>query len=284
MRRTVLLWIARIALFGIVGGLSVAYYGSTVDTDAAIWGGIGAACLCAAIAIATFLSAGRPDRELRNRWGYYLYVYNAALAGNDENAEQAPIDYAAELNAVRARYAADPDPRKNRIEKPHASNVGVCCDFSVLKAGAIYYGCLVEADTKLFAPSRAVHGVSGAVFVYSPDAFFEQEPTALKRIADAVYDGRALLLPSDTHFFTNMRLSSEITCGREVYMSSVLVGRKQLPLSAFRKERAIVPVIAAPESCRSAFVVDSRYWGDALVVDFMTPDENADRYGEPFDV
>lgn len=284
MRRTVLLWIARIALFGIVGGMLLAYYGSTRDANAVIWGGIGTASVCAATALATFLLANLPDKALRNRWGYYIFTYTAARAEQEENAEPTSIDYAAELETVRANYAADPDPRKNRIEKPHASNVGACCDFSVLKAGKIYYACLVEADTKLFTPSRAVYGVSGAVVVYSPDPYFEQNPTALLPIAEAAYREPNALLQNDTRFFTNARISPNLTDGRAVYMSSVLVCRKQLPLGAFHKAGAIMPILAAPETCRSVFVVDSRYWTDALVVDFMTPKKSVDRYGEPFDV
>lgn len=173
-------------------------------------------------------------------------------------------DFKAELDKLRAAYAADNNPDKNKIPKSFYGSVAPYYDFSVLKSGKIYYGFLVEANNMLFtSPTHNTYDVLPAVFVYSTDPYFEEHPYDLQPISQKLFDNRENnILKNEKEYFHNIKVDESLTGGREVYMTTVMVSRAHLPLGYISGN--LLPLIADPLNCTSAFVVDVKYWTEDL--------------------
>lgn len=220
--------------------------------------------------------AAKTDKVLLARWQSYLRLAH-------QKAEQAEtvadtLDYRAELSAVRKNFAADSSARKNRIAKPEFAGTRPFCKYSVLSMGKIVYGCLVEANEKIFEPSHLVHGVYPAVVVYGTDDCFEQDPAALRAVAEDLFKNRHNnFLRNETEYFANKRLPHEWTNGKTVYCTTVLLYRYHLPIGCIRHPHTILPVIVDPNGCTSVFVVDCKYWTDGLVSDYLFSNNYSDQ-------
>ncbi len=183
-------------------------------------------------------------------------------------------DYKAELDEIRSNFAADTAPDKNHILSKYQS-AGTAdwakpyYDNNVVKVGEIYFGALVQANSNLFKKTRA-NPVLPGVIVYSTDDYYESNPTELKAIADKLFGDKANNdLRFERKFFTAKLLPQELTDGRKVYITSIMIARKLLPQYRLCGENTLVPVIAAPEKSTSVFIVDCKYWTDNIVAHFI---------------
>lgn len=181
-------------------------------------------------------------------------------------------DYKEELIKTRANFAADTNPDKNRIlgkyqavaewAKPYYDN-------NVVNVGQIYYGALVQANTKLFKMTKA-NPVLPGVIVFSTDDYYISNPAELKEIADKLFSDKANNnLRFENKFFTATLLSQDITNGRKVYVTSIMVARKHLPQYKLSGKHTLLPVIAAPGKSTSVYIADCRYWTDNIIANFI---------------
>lgn len=172
------------------------------------------------------------------------------------------FDGRAELETVRRNFAAHP-PKK----VAHGGSEALAYDKSyfderVLKTGTICYGCIVMANGELWNKSEMTAKIMPAALIYSLDEYFADNPAELKKIAFAVFDVRKELIRDERRFFSNIPVPEALSGGREVYISAFMVYRSALPLGCLSDR--IFPVIASPKA-RSAFIVDKKYWSDALL-------------------
>ncbi len=259
----------------IVGGLIAIYFGVTTDNSAATVAGAVICVVGIAAALYLLRIANRPDRGLIRRWTRYLTMSETEMS-----------DYQAELEAIKERFDADGDKRKNRVPKPDFAGAGKFCDFSTLENGEMFYGCMVQANEDLFEPSRNVYEALPAVFIYSRDEYYKNSPEELIAIADELYRNKANnSLKYETKYEFNNKVDESLTDGREVLLTDILVYRYHLPLGALGAIR-LLPIIAQPDKHTSAFIVDCKYWSDGMIYKYLhcEPEREPDRYGEPFDI
>jgi hypothetical protein len=110
----------------------------------------------------------------------------------------------------------------------------------------------VQANDKLFEKTRLFPVLPGIV-VYGTNGYFENNPLELREIAEKGSNA----FQYEKQFFSNMRLPQDKTNGREVYMTTVMISRDQLPQNSL--QGGLFPVIAAPDQTTSVFIVDCKY-------------------------
>ncbi len=181
-------------------------------------------------------------------------------------------DYKAELNQIRINFTADTNPEKNRVLGKYQSADAWAKPFydnHAIDVGEIYYAVLVQANGKLFQKKKTNPVLPGVV-IYSTDEYFESDPNALKKIANALYADKAFNdLRFEDKFYTPTPLSTDLTDGRRVFISSVMIARKHLPQYKLTGQHTILPVIAAPQKSTSVFVADCKYWTNDLIAQFL---------------
>ena len=101
--------------------------------------------------------------------------------------------------------------------------------------GEFALGCIVAANNKLF--KRGLLDLPGYI-IYTFDEYYEENMEELERLADEVYDlggtkqknkllkKRAYLLEEMMENDFGIRLPLEMTGGREVFFSSIMLNRK----------------------------------------------------------
>lgn len=220
--------------------------------------------ISAIIAVATFVScitlnvlAGKPGKYLKEKRAQYARL----TAVKD-------IDFKGELETVRSNYAADDYAYKNRIEKVRGIGTNTLYDYSVLSKGKIVYGYIVEANSDIFKYKEGMR-VYPAVAVFGMDEYFETHPYALAKTAEELYANRNFnILANERNFFTSKKIADGD--GRELYVTTLLLYRPYLPV--YTLQGALLPVIVDPTGCPSVFTVDSDYWTDALISNFICGD------------
>lgn len=272
-KRKIMLFVAKCALFAGWFGLLAIYIAVSKEMLPLLIVGLITAVSGFVCSLTLFLVASFPDKKTKAEWFSYLFIESS-----DDTT-----DYAAELKKTRADFLNDGDPLKNTFLKPHYANAKPFCDFSTICTGKIFYGCLVLANENLFKYSRFVHKVLPAVVLYSVDDYFESNPEELIKIADLLEKNREGVLKNQTKYFKNVKLSDEVAGDREIYMSTVLICKRQLPFGQLFNYR-LFPVIAAPHTDLPVFAVDSKYWSDKLIYNFIRYEYGNADYGEPFDI
>ena len=267
--------VAVIAAFGIIAACyAYTRYDKTVFAIFLVLGILGAGGY-----VALRVVAAKTDKALRERWQSYLRLARQNASRAETVADT--LDYRTELAAVRKNFAADTGARKNRIAKPEFAGTRPFCKYAVLETGKIVYGCIVEANEKIFEPSQLIHGVYPAVVVYGTDDWFEQNPGALRTIAQELFNNRHNnFLQNEAEYFSNRRLPAQMTEGRTVYCTTVLLYRYHLPFGCVRQPHTILPVIVDPDGCTSVFVADCKYWTDGLVSDYLLSKDYSDESAE----
>lgn len=178
-------------------------------------------------------------------------------------------DYVAEINGIKSRYFADVNADKNIVPKPHFQYADRFTDYSVLKNGQIYYGCMVQSNDKMSEASSETDELWTATFVYSRDEYFVSNPLELIKIARKLFsNGENNKLRSETKYEFNKVLDTALTDGKEIFMTDMLLYGEHLPLGG-RGAGQIMPIIANPDTSDSAFVVDCKYWSDSLIYDYI---------------
>ena len=174
-------------------------------------------------------------------------------------------DFQSELETVRENFGKDTDSDKNKIGVFPFVGSAPFYDFSVIKSGKIYYSYLVEANSSLFQNRRMDRMTLPAVVVYSTDERYESDPLALKEIAEKLFANKNHnFLRNDMEYFTAKKLADK---DHNIYVTTIMVYRKHLPLYCLSD--SLLPIIADPEKSTSVFFVDSKYWTDSLIGNFV---------------
>ena len=273
-RKKRLLWLFRSMAIPMVIGIVLVYSGIQLSVTPAIIVGVVLFVLGSGLAVGINIISKHPPVKLVKRWKEYL-----ALKTDDIT------DYAAELDRIEQNFRADTSKDKNMFDMPMISDVKSFCDFSAL-SGKLYYGCIVRANELLFMPSENTDEAFPAMFLYSRDEHYRQNPQELIDIADALYkDKEHNFLRYETLYHFNEPLDSELTGGREVFVTDILICRALVPMGMLGGLR-ILPIVADPEKSKSAFVVDCKYWTDKYIHAYITTggedDGPPDTYGNPF--
>lgn len=186
-------------------------------------------------------------------------------------------DYAEELNAIRENYSKS-DPKSNIFDVPDYIAFRPLKNFKVFETGKIYYGSLVQANEELFKETR-VERVLPAVVVYSQEEYYEKNPEELGEIAHSLFANKENnCLKNETEYMFHMPVDESLTNGRKVYMSTLLINTKQFPLNYI--SGGLFPIIADPEQSKSVFVIDSKYWTDKFLGNFIHVNNIAKRVEE----
>lgn len=177
--------------------------------------------------------------------------------------------YKDELDKMRENFAADTSANKNTIPRPlMGKNTKPYFDFNALKNGRVYYGCLVEGNTVLFTKGNLNNYMLPAVFVYSTDEYYEEDPLALGEIAENLYNNRRNnILRDERNYFSNVVVDDPACCGRKVYMTTVMVYRPLLPTGYITD--GLIPLVADPEHSQSAFVLEDKYWSKTFACNYV---------------
>lgn len=200
-----------------------------------------------------------PGNELESRWRAYSAIPRDKIT-----------DFAAELEEVRKNYEEDTDPNKNYVGKFKAFKG----ERPVQETGKIYYAHLVEANSALFKRNFSSFTLPGVV-VYSKDEYYAKNPYELAETAGRLYaNKRNNLLKNELKYFYNEKMTDEQ--GRELFITTIFLHRFHLPDGYLRG--SLFPVIADPENCKAVFAVDSIYWTEKLIANFMWHDIS---YPEP---
>ncbi len=189
-----------------------------------------------------------------------------------------PIDdYQKELAFVREQFEKDTSSFKNLVQTNGREFWKILSDRTAINAGKVCYGYLIQANTQLFT-SKNKYLALPATIVYSHDEYYEKKPLELQKIAYALFENRDNNgLGNETEYKIRIPVPQEICEGREVYFSSVLIDRHQLPFGFLTS--GLMPVIAHTQKETSIFVVDCKYWSNALITNFIR-DENFDKFCE----
>lgn len=257
--RRILYYCLNLVAIALVFGVLAAIYTYSREYMNKFYISLAIAAISLVLFVILFIQYNFASRELKLRWALCL------TAKLDKNA-----DFANELKSVISNFEKDNDKQKNIIPKPNFYGTKRFCDFSVIKSGSICYGCVVEGNLKLFSPSKFVNQVLPAVIVYSYDEFYQKNPFELKSIAKRLFNDRnSNFLKKETDYFANVPLSNEIAGDRKVYATTIMVCRRHLPLGGFPSSNLIIPVIANPENSDSVFIVDSKYWTENIIANYL---------------
>lgn len=183
------------------------------------------------------------------------------------------VDYIKELESVRSNFSADHNPNKNQISYVFYPLAQPFYDYEVINSGKVYYGYLVDANSSLFKNKSVATLTYPAVAIFSTDNYFEQNPLALKKIARDMLEDSAIvswiqkIVQQKREFRSAVQLPAKLTDGREIFITTVLIDRRQLPLGYLSD--SLLPIIADPLSPTAVFAVDVKYWTKSLIGNFV---------------
>lgn len=180
-------------------------------------------------------------------------------------------DYKKELEIVRENYKKDVRKDKNQIPYIDESSFQTLYEYETLRKGKIYYAYLIMANTALF-DTNSKYMLAPAVFLYSTDEYYEENPLELGEIAHALYENRENnFLKDEESYEKNVLIDETLTNGRKVYASTILMYRPQLPLGYLSGK--VIPVIVNPGANTSTFAIDVEYWSPNLIANFAKADD-----------
>lgn len=253
-----------VILAGVLAFLG-AYVAGELEQDATVLFVIAGVLFVVSIALPIYINtvALKPTKEEQAKMNEYL-----SLPVNEN------IDYKAQLDEIRNNFRSDETPGKNtfkigRLPYP----VQPLADFSVIRRGEIYYACIFFMSMALeMGRGATVNDTYLANVVYSTDPYFETDPLKLNSIAEKLFGrlhGRLpnVLRSGSFPIYTQEPVDEKFTDGKEVFVGSMEVYLPQLPL--MKVTNRIAPIIAAPEACEAAFLVDCKYWTDEFIADFV---------------
>ena len=136
--------------------------------------------------------------------------------------------------------------------------------------GQVVWGCIVQANNELF--DRRQHDDCPAVAIYSLDPYFDGRLSELREIASCIFE-----LKGENYEDNELRLFSRVlsnerttlmkqpvpkylTGGRDVFYSTIMVHRKQLPVPFL--DEVFFPLLVAPEYTTATMILPKEYWGN----------------------
>lgn len=189
------------------------------------------------------------------------------------------------LNEIRKNYAENPLKKDLYEENDDMDWDGIDplvkleeTDTGLLyQKGTIHYGCLVQANDKLFKASPLT--TAPADIVYSTDEQIDRNPELLAKIAHRIFSYKGLdskqvpeefrkiaaLITDEMERFFELPVPECATGGIPVYITTVMVRARQLP--KWKLEGKILPVIAAPGTTKLVRILPKKYWSKQFIAD-----------------
>ena len=194
------------------------------------------------------------------------------------------MDYQKELEEMRARYADKPlflktlpcpewlTP-KDRLYSIYKEHTTLCTH------GKIYYGCIVQANEILFRYFPQTDHPGN--LIYTTDPLAERNPWVLRQFASTLFYYKdkpeqdtpqelreivAVIRDEMDRSSFSFRASSGDSPAMDMTFLALMIFRKHLPKRTLKG--SIVPIIAAPEYCKSVMILPKKYWTKALIEDW----------------
>lgn len=185
------------------------------------------------------------------------------------------MDFFKELNEMRQKYTKKP-PKNEKLPRPEwlTPEDGLYSVYEekeqLFHKGQIYYGYIVQANIGLF--SFFPHSDLPANIIYSTEEVIARDPMLMKRMGQYLFHFKKEQEHSNSEYkeilnvirdeldrssFKFKPLRAE-ELGEEMYFTSIMVFRKHLPCRVLKG--GIVPIIAAPDKCRSVMILPKKYW------------------------
>ncbi len=255
------LWITGGLLLAAGAAMIIAFAAIATESDNPIYGLLGGGIALAVLGLIAMTTGGIVTSVPGAGVKRCIAEYTALPVNTD-------INYAAAIARVRENFAADANPDKNVFTpKRRLIGTGNCYDFGMIARGGIYYAYLVNALFPMNFKYSMFNPALPAYFVYSQDPYYDSHPLELQRIARVMQDNsRIEEIRRTDEFFNNLLVPPELTGGRTVFVTTIVVYKAHLPL--FRITDSLCPVIADPSSSPSAFIVDCRYWPNDLAANY----------------
>lgn len=199
------------------------------------------------------------------------------------------VFFAEELELMRDRYKQNPpemllkgnvfDTEQDFIDLENADPLNVIYreEQTLIKKGNVFMGCIVQANENLYKWFPPLN--YPADMIYSPDPILGTDISRLYAIAEKLYSykDRPQDAPEELHElaewitdemtrFFNVPLPDSLTGGKEVYITTFQVMRKNLP--GRKLQQNVLPILAAPGSCKSSAVLPIGFWSERFLSQF----------------
>lgn len=187
------------------------------------------------------------------------------------------MDFAAELNAMRANFAASKNVKKDQYVRPsfvkpgNVRNVIYDQMKQLYEQGSVVWSYIVMANELLFQYSM-VQGNAGIMYTYCGHPSIDANPDPLRQVANAINGLRstplealppemrqlAYSVQSEVTPIYNYPLTTKQMDGVQFFCSSSILQRSMLPHTYI--ENMLVPYIAAPHLQHPGVMLPCRYW------------------------
>lgn len=194
------------------------------------------------------------------------------------------MDYEKELEEMRTRYADKPlfikklpcpewMTPKDKLYSIYKEKSTLCTH------GKIYYGYIVQANEILFRFFPQTN--HPANLIYTTDSLAERNPWILRQFARTLFYYKdkseqdtpqelreivAVIRDEMDRSSFNFRASSGDSPVMDMTFLALMVFRKHLPKRTLKG--SIVPILTAPEYCKSVMILPKKYWTRALIEDW----------------
>ncbi|MDE6690332.1 MAG: hypothetical protein K2K04_00015, partial [Clostridia bacterium] len=200
--------------------------------------------------------------------------YKKLLQSEIDSYDNYPVkeveNYAYDLAAVRENFLADVDDYEEDGESEPFGELG-----KENKQGrySFYYACVLSVDKKLNDPFGK-QGVFPAIIIYSDDEEFRYNPRGLESIA-AIINGLdekerrenfKMAVDVKKHTVADVRVPAEWTEGRQVFLSGVVISRRDLPKLSVTDN--IMPVVRSNKD-GVIYSINKDYWTEGLISQFV---------------
>jgi len=189
------------------------------------------------------------------------------------------MNYAAELDRMRKRYAAF--PMKEKLIRPDwlkaedRLNVIYEEERRLFSEGTVHYGCIVQANVILFKAFPRDN--CPAEFVFSADKTMDDKTEVLSEIAQYIYSCKNNYdFPPPEKYkdivravrdeYDRSSFSFEISAPKaEICFISTIVFRSHIPTGVLKGR--IIPLLVHPDR-KTAIILPQRYWSLAMRVKY----------------
>lgn len=200
------------------------------------------------------------------------------------------LDFAKNIEKTRERYRKN-KPDGKVMKKPYwmepkdQMNQIYDNQEELLINGMIVYGCVILANPMLKDKYPRID--SGMMVLFSEDEYFDENPQEYQKISDRIAEygmGEIDIVPkgiqkildgvSSEDWVFNMELPENITDGRKVYCTSMMLQRDLVPEGMLIGN--ILPILTDPDDMKISITVPEKYWTAEMVDYYRQYDEDSE--------
>ena len=198
--------------------------------------------------------------------------------------------YIKAINSTRDEFASSRnkmgffEKRKFRMKAPAWIKLSgsklknIYSDNELLRTeGKIVWGHIIQANSLLFDPSAKENCPAAAL--YSLDPYYDGNLEELEVIAGSLFDlkgektSRSLqkfsdILADERTIQMKLKIPHELTGGRDVFYTSIMVQRNQLPVPFLAA--SAFPLLVHERKTKSTMILPAKYWSQDMIGYWMT--------------